>query len=136
MKEELGVIHFDPMDILRQTDVGLWIIRFDKEMQHLEMHADETMERVLGMGHKGTPAECFAYWHDRIKEEYVDYVHEKLGLMTELNKVVQLQYLWCHPKLGEVMVRSNGRRVEDADGMTVLEGYHRIVSNIEGAQES
>ena len=32
---------------------------------------------------------------------------------------------------GEVVVRSNGRRAEDYNGMIVIEGYHRILSNIE-----
>ena len=44
---------------------------------------------------------------------------------------MQLEYPWIHPVLGEVMVHCNGRRVEDSDGMIVLEGYHRIISNIE-----
>jgi hypothetical protein len=44
---------------------------------------------------------------------------------------VQFEYSWNHPVLGEVIVRSCGKRVSNADGMAVLEGYHKIISNIE-----
>lgn len=130
-KEEIGIIHFNAKDILRETNVGLWIIRINPEDGHYELHADETMERIMAVDKKYTPQECYRYWHDRIKEEYLDYVHKNIQHMIEINKVVQLQYPWIHPTLGEVLVRSNGRRTEDSDGMIVLEGYHRIFSNIE-----
>jgi hypothetical protein len=52
-------------------------------------------------------------------------------MMVKGLKVVQLEYKWNHPTLGEVVVRSSGRRTADSDGMAVLEGYHRIFSNIE-----
>jgi hypothetical protein len=52
-------------------------------------------------------------------------------MMVKRRKVIQLEYKWMHPKLGEVVVRSSGRRSADSDGMIVLEGYHRIFSNIE-----
>lgn len=41
-----------------------------------------------------------------------------------------LRYLY-HPLCGEVMVRCSGRRIEDSDDMITLEGYHRIISDIE-----
>ena len=53
--------------------------------------------------------------------------------MIETGKVIQLQYPWIHPIYGEVIVRCTGKRVEDTDGMVTLEGYHRIVSNIESS---
>lgn len=130
-KEKRHIIHFNPKDILRVTDVGLWIIRINEDKQYYEMHADETMENVLGLDKRYTPQECYQFWYDRIKEGYFDYVQKNVKLMIDVDKVVQLEYPWIHPTLGEVVVRCNGRRVEDSDGMIVLEGYHRIISNIE-----
>jgi hypothetical protein len=52
-------------------------------------------------------------------------------MLTKRRKVLQLEYKWIHPTLGEVVVRSSGRRSADCDGMIVLEGYHRIFSHIE-----
>lgn len=130
-KSSQNVIHFDARDILRETDMGLWIIRLCEEEAYCEMHVDETMEHVLGVDKKYTPAECYRFWHSRIKPEYTEYVEKNVKHMTDAGKVVQLQYPWIHPQLGEVMVRCSGKRVEDSDGMITLKGYHRIVSNIE-----
>jgi len=130
-KEEMSMIHFDPKDILRETGVGLWVIRYDEENDRYEMQVDETMERVLGVESKLAPKECYEFWHGRIHPDSLEYVHTSLYTMAKLHKVVQLEYKWNHPTLGDVVVRSSGRRVADSDGMSVLEGYHRIFSNIE-----
>jgi len=130
-KEEMSMIHFDPKDILRETGVGLWVIRYDEENDRYEMHVDETMERVLGVESKLAPKECYEFWHRRVHPDSLEYVHASLYTMSKLHKVVQLEYKWNHPTLGDVVVRSSGRRVADSDGMSVLEGYHRIFSNIE-----
>jgi len=53
--------------------------------------------------------------------------------MTTLDKVVQLEYPWEHPTLGEVIVRSNGKVTNKSDNAVVIEGYHRIMSNIKEA---
>lgn len=130
-KDRMQVIYFNTKDILRKTDLGLWIIRINEEEQYYEMHADETMERIIAVDRKYTPQECYKYWYGRIKEGYTDYVAENVKRMMESDKVVQLQYPWIHPELGEVVVRCSGKRVEDSDGFITLEGYHRIISNIE-----
>lgn len=130
-KSKMNVVHFDARDILRETDMGLWIIRISEEEQYYEMYANETMEGVLGVDKKYTPTECYQFWYSRIKPEYVDYVQKNVNYMMEAGKVVQLQYPWIHPELGEVIVRCSGIRAEDSDGMVTLKGYHRIVSDIE-----
>lgn len=130
-KERERIIQFDPRDILRETNVGLWVIRINEEKQCYEMHTDETMERIMGIDKKYTPQECYDFWFSRIKEEYVDYVQKNTQLMVESNKTLQLEYPWIHPTLGEVNVRCSGKRVADSDGMAVLEGYHRFMIDIE-----
>ena len=52
--------------------------------------------------------------------------------MVEGRKAVQVEFPWLHPTLGDVMVRFSGKRVNDSDGMVVLEGYCRIVTNVSG----
>lgn len=130
-KESMHFIYFNTKNILRDTNLGLWIIRINEATGYAEMHADETMERILGVDRKYTPQECYNFWHSRIREDYLDYVNENVRHMIEANVVVQLQYPWQHPFYGEVMVRCSGRRIEDSDGMITLEGYHRIISDIE-----
>ena len=130
-KESMHFIYFNTKNILRDTNLGLWIIRINEETGYAEMHADETMERIMGVDRKYNPQECYNYWHSRIREDHLDYVNENVAHMIEADAVVQLQYPWIHPFYGEVMVRCSGRRIEDSDGMITLEGYHRIISDIE-----
>ena len=130
-KESMHFIYFNTKNILRDTNLGLWIIRVNEETGYAEMHADETMERIMGVDRKYTPQECYNFWHSRIQADHLDYVNENVGRMIEADVVVQLQYPWIHPFYGKVMVRCSGRRIEDSDGMITLEGYHRILSDIE-----
>ena len=130
-KESMHFIYFNTKNILRDTNLGLWIIRINEETGYHEMHADETMERIMGVDRKYNPQECYEFWHSRIKEDHLDYVKKNVGRMIEADIVVQLQYPWIHPVYGEIMVRCSGRRIEDSDGMITLEGYHRIISDIE-----
>lgn len=128
-KDKTHVIYFNAKNILRETDLGLWIIRIKEEDGYYEMHADDTMERILCVDKKYTPKECYDFWYDRIKPEARDYVAKNVQQMITADTVVQLQYPWIHPQLGEVIVRCSGKRGEDTDGMITLEGYHRILSD-------
>ena len=123
IREQMGLIHFDAKDILRKTEVGLWIIRMNEGEGRCEMHVDETMRQILDSSPKYTPQECYEHWHSHIAQDYVEYVQKNVKLMIEGNAIVQLEYPWNHPQLGRVMVRCSGKRVEDMDGMVVLEGY-------------
>lgn len=130
-KDKMHVIYFNTKNILRETALGLWIIRINEEEGYYEMHVDETMEHIMSVDRKYTPQECYDYWFSRIKDGYQEYVVKNVNRMIEADKVIQLSYPWEHPSFGEVTVRCCGKRVEDSDGMITLEGYHRITSNIE-----
>jgi hypothetical protein len=64
--------------------------------------------------------------------DYYSYVIEGIRKMIYSDKAVQLEFPWLHAKLGDVMVRMSGKRVKDSDNMIVLEGYHKIITNVEG----
>ncbi len=129
-KSKTSPITFNPKNILRDTNVGLWIIRTSHEKGVNELHIDDTMETIMGIDRKLTPSECYKFWYDRIREDYTDYINENLLLITTLDKVVQLEYPWKHPTMGEVIVRSNGKLTKREDDFVIIEGYHRILSNI------
>lgn len=122
-KGTTGVLNFDPKDILRETNVGLWVIRINTQNGKCEMHADSTMERIMGVDKKYTPHQCYDFWYGRISNEHIDYVEKNVRLMTQIDKVVQLRYPWNHPEYGEVIVGCTGKRTKDSDGMIVLKGY-------------
>ena len=52
--------------------------------------------------------------------------------MIRGDKALQIEFAWIHPKLGDVMVRFSGKRVQNSDGMVVLEGYYRIIADVIG----
>lgn len=130
--ERLGeLLNLHYQDILKATEVGLWIIRIDPSHEHCEMFADETMRTILGLDRALSPQECFRYWYSRISDGYYHYVNLSLDQMADCGKVVQLEYTWVHPSMGEVMVRCTGVRVDSEDGTICLEGYHRILNTME-----
>ena len=61
------------------------------------------------------------------------YVEENIETMICGEKAVQIEFAWIHPQHGEVMVRFSGKRVNDSDGMIVLEGYYRMITDLIGA---
>lgn len=118
-------------DILNATNLGLWIICINEKTGSSQLYADETMSRIMGADRNLSPEECYQFWYDRIRPDCYDYVNRSVERMISSGSVVQIQYLWNHPELGEVEVRCTGIHAEDLDGMICLEGYHRMVSNIE-----
>ena len=131
-EERLGeLLNLHYRDVLKNTELGLWFIHLDPKGNRREMFADDTMRHALGLEESLTPEECYQYWYGRIKQGYCPYVDKAVEKMVESGEVVQMEYPWKHPVLGEVMVRCIGVREEDADGTVNLEGYLRIISNLE-----
>lgn len=133
LKEKIGVIHFDPKDILYENGVGLWVMRINPEEERYELHVDEVMEQVMAIDMKHTPRTCYNFLISNIQSQYKAYVMESMEKMITLNRAVQIEFAWVHPKMGEVMLRFSGKRVNDADGMIKLEGYCRIITDVIGA---
>ncbi len=117
-KEQMGIIHFDPKDILRENGVGLFVIRMDKNKARYEMHIDETLEEIIKVDRKYTPTECYEHWYNGISESSKAYVDECIDKMSSEKKVLQFEYEWR-----DFSVRSSAKYVKDEDGMVILEGY-------------
>ena len=88
------------------------------------------MEKTLAIDKKYTPKECYDYWYSNIHPDYYSYVEENLNKIINSDKAAQIEFVWKHEKLGDVMVRLSGKRVSSLDGMVVLEGYHRIITDV------
>lgn len=132
-KEKMGIIHFDPKDILRENGVGLWKMRINPDDNRNELHIDATMEKILAFDIKYTPRECYDYWISNVHPDYCNYVKENIEKMMYCDRAVQIEFLWKHSNLGDVMTRFSGKRVNNSDGMIVLEGYCRIITDVAGA---
>lgn len=121
-------------EVLRSNQLGLWLIKMDPENDRREMYADQTMREVLGLEEELSPQACYQHWYSRIHDGYYQYVNLAVESMIRSGRVVQLEYPWQHPARGEVMVCCSGSRGKDRDGMICLEGYHRILSDLERPQ--
>ena len=132
-KDKMGIVYFDPKEILRENEVGLWLMRMNPEDNRHELHIDETMERLLALEEKYTPKECYIYWYASIHPDYKSAVDKALQTMMQGERAVQIEFPWLHSRLGDAMVRFSGKRVQNADGMAVLEGYCRIITDVTGA---
>lgn len=124
-KEKMGIIHFDPKDILRENGVGLFVIRMDKGKYHYEMHIDETLEEILEVDSKLTPTECYEHWYNGISVASLPVVDEFLNRVIADKKVLQLEYEWKG-----FSVRSSAKYVKDEDKMIVIEGYLRKIQEM------
>lgn len=118
-------------DILSKAMLGLWVIRIHEDQEENEMFADSIMLKVMGISEPVSPVECYRHWYSRISEGYYHYVNAGVESMIKEGRTVQVEYTWNHPQLGEVVVRCLGMRVKDSEGMICVEGYHRIISNID-----
>ena len=133
LKEKLGILRFDPKDILRENGVGLWAMRIIESKNRYELHIDATMEDILAVETDLSPAQCYEYCVSRIKPECKASFEEALSKTIKSGKTVQTEFLWNHPQRGEVTIRFSGKRVTDSDERIVLEGYCRISTDITGA---
>lgn len=132
-KEQMGILRFDPKGILRANGIGLWAMRIKGSQSDHELHTDGMMKQLLAVDINCSPKACFDYWEFHIHPDYQAYVKENLTEMICGEKAVQMEFPWCHPQFGEIMVRMGGKRVDNADGMVVLEGYYRSITDIVGA---
>ena len=57
-------------------------------------------------------------------------MEKNIEKMMDGDKAVQIEFVWMHPERGDVMVRFSGKRVNGSDGMVVLEGYYRMITDV------
>jgi len=127
--QELLNLHYE--DILKATDLGLWVIRLKKDGSAQEMYVDQTMRSILGIRENLTPQEVYHHWYNRINPGYFHYVNYSLEHMIESGRTVELRYTWNHPIKGETTVRFLGIRVADLEDYICLEGYHREINEVD-----
>ena len=132
LKDKLGIVHFDPKDILRENEVGLWLLHVHSREKRYELHVDNTMECALAIDAVLSPQERIAFLKKRIHPDYVERVYESFRLMIRERKAVQVEFPWLHPRLGDVMVRFSGRCTKKSDDTVLLEGYCKMIADVAG----
>ena len=124
------IVHNNSENILRDLELGLWIIRMEPGVGHYEMFLDKNCAEIMFASKALSPQECYKNWFEKITPECKQYVLQMVSKMINSGKIVQLEYNWQHPKAGVVRVRCVGIRAADSNGMVTLKGYHRVISNI------
>lgn len=125
------LLDFQYKDILKTTNLGLWMIRISKDHKTCEMFVDQTMKEIMGIKTKMSPEECYQYWFEHIDDGYFDYVKYAVNRMIQTGRIVEAAYTWNHPEKGEVSIRCLGVRVQDHQRMICLEGYHREINEVD-----
>ncbi|MGN0526053.1 MAG: EAL domain-containing protein [Acutalibacteraceae bacterium] len=123
-------INFHYGDILKESLLGLWIIRLHDDESENELYADSTMLNLLGFTESQTPTECYKQWNSRIKSEWREYVGAGVEKMLNSSIPVQIEYQWHHPEMGIVGVRCVGQKIVTKNGDVCLQGYHRILNSL------
>ena len=131
-KRHAPIVNMETKTILSGLDIGLWIIRMDAKTGEGELYTDEIMRKLLGVDDNSVPKDCYTYWRNNIREKDRAIVDAMVSDMTVSGKVMQVEYWWKHPQVGEVYVRCSGRCTHKDDETIVFEGFHRIISDLEG----
>ena len=127
--EKFSAIHFDPENILRKNNIGLWTLRVNRDEGRYELHVNDTMEQALGLSEKLSPEECYSYCISRIHGENAALAMDVIEKMiSNKNQAVEFECVWDHPVKGTVCTRSSGIYTGDVGGIAVIEGYHRILN--------
>ena len=130
MRTNMHIVRVNTKKILEETKIGLWVIRVKDGEGRGELFADATMQELLGMDASLSPQESYLHWYNKIEPGQLAAVHTMLRKMIESQKVLQVEYSWLHPTKGKVLVRCTGKCVKKEDGITMFEGFHRIVSDV------
>ncbi len=120
-------INMEMKTILKGLNIGLWIVRINKNTRQCEMYADEIMLQLIGADKEFSPTELYEHWYSHIHPQHVEAAEAMLVEMAKSKLVVQLEYPWLHPQNGEMTVRGSGRCTQNNDDFIVFEGFHRAV---------
>ena len=109
-------------EILESIGVGLWMIRTNKDTGYSEMYSDKVLQNIFGVEKEMTPGDFYSYWFCRITDSYYNYINNNLEYVIEHNKVIQLEYVWEHPKKGNITIRCIVAKAEDDENHDRVQG--------------
>lgn len=92
--------------VLNKENIGIWVIDL-KQGKETEMYLDESGRRLMDLPDEMSAEETFRYWYDNIREEFKEEVVNAMSQMKQ-GKQAEVQYIWRHPKKGQITVRCSG----------------------------
>lgn len=117
-------------DILNDMHIGMWMIEMDTNTEEFRLYPDKGMIELLGAESNLSSEAYYEQWYQNIVDGYQSYVEDAVRDMMLTGKIVELEYPWQHPDLGEVPIRCVGRLSKIKDGVYTYKGYHLITKDM------
>ena len=86
-------------DILHMSELGLWNMVTDKDMQNVKFYIDGTMARLLGAKENMSPEACFEFWYKRINRGNHAYVNDVMNRIVHTVKLCETIEPYMEEKL-------------------------------------
>lgn len=129
---KLGAISFS-LDILGTSNIGLWALEIDEGLPP-RMFADETMQRLLGIGKDVSPEDTYRAWYNNVDPDHYSEVNASIEKMSE-GIHAEVQYPWRRPDGHVMFVRCGGvRNVAYKRGVRI-EGLHQDITELQQIQK-
>lgn len=122
-------------DVLNTGNTGLWSICVDTETGMGRMYASDMMLELLGLDDHPSAEDCYTHWFSRIDDGAMEYVQTSVAKMLDTGQFSEVQYLWHHPKWGDIYIRCGGKVYQREGNEIELRGYHQNISELLQLQE-
>lgn len=88
--------------------IGRFAVEKD-EGKPARMYGDDALISILGASHDLVGEELFAWWEERVVEEYLESIDSASSIHNDINDIhIEIRYEWRHPIKGVITVRSFG----------------------------
>ncbi len=110
--------------------VGRFAVEMD-EGKPARMYGDDALISILGASHDLSGEEFFAWWQERVVEEYLESIESAASVHNDINDIhIEIRYEWRHPVKGVITVRSFGFVNPDYKEGTRTEGLIQDITGL------
>lgn len=115
------------VDIIGSIDLGFWIMDISDDKKSLIV--SNIMRKSLSIPDELDKYQTYDFWYSHIDKSYRTYVDISIDRMFKSNRITQIEYIWNHPENDQMISRIVG--AINQNGTTYVNGYHRIISNMQ-----
>ncbi|MCQ2389890.1 MAG: ATP-binding protein [Kiritimatiellae bacterium] len=121
---------------LKDMDVGIWSIEQEGNLPP-RMYGNAVMDLLLGCSGAALTREAYYQnWRDHVHPDYQGKVQKFIDDIAS-GQAAEVQYPFNHPTLGEIWVRSGGRRdAECTTGLRIVGRHQNVTELIQTRQQS
>lgn len=116
------------MDILK---VGVWSIQIDTVNKENRMYMNARMKDLCAAPEKISAEELFQFWYNRISDGYNKYIQNAFEKAFQNKELIEIEYTWVHPTLGEIPVRARGKLCDISNHRHTFKGSYFILNGNE-----